>query len=224
MTPVFSRRMAIVLMAYVGIVLAVDTLAAQQVDWPFEWKIFQWMPFSYGALAGADLFKLFSWLAIPVLICWRGLNREWLKPSGIQKQDVIFLLVILIGGLLAMSVIPHIPHLSSSYPRLQLLPAADRLEILQVQLVWTASWIIGWEFLHRYCLLNASTQLFPVRGWWLVPLSEGLYHLQKPPLEAIGMVLLSVFLTRWTLRRGNLWPALLAHLIIELELMAYQLL
>lgn len=202
--------------AYVALVLGIDTLATQEVEWLIDWTSLQWMAGSF------DLYKWLAWGLLPFLICWPRMRWSWLNPGALNRQDMAFLFVILLGGMAAMALIPHVPALQQNYPAWQLLPADLRWQQFQGQLMWTLSWLLGWEFLHRYCLLRAALRISPAWGWWLVPLSEGLYHLQKPLLEAAGMVLLSILLTQWTLRRGNLMPALLAHCLIELELMAYQ--
>jgi membrane protease YdiL (CAAX protease family) len=88
-------------------------------------------------------------------------------------------------------------------------------------MAWNASWLIGWEFMHRYMLLGAAQKAAPHWGWLLVPLSETLYHLQKPPIEMLGMLALSVVLTLWCMKRGNWLLGFLVHLIIEVELLIF---
>ena len=56
-----------------------------------------------------------------------------------------------------------------------------------------------------------------------MPVSEGVYHLQKTLLEALGMVALSVVLTYWARKRANVLLPFLVHLAIELELLAFLL-
>jgi membrane protease YdiL (CAAX protease family) len=65
---------------------------------------------------------------------------------------------------------------------------------------------------------------WPRYGWLLVPLAEGVYHLQKPWPEMLGMVAFSLIATQWTLRRDNMLLPLLVHLAIEIELVAFMLL
>ena len=100
-------------------------------------------------------------------------------------------------------------------------------------MVWNLSWLPGWEFLHRYFLLKAVQREALDRGrflpgwrwaqwaWLLVPVSETLYHLQKPGLEAVGMFAFSVVLTFWCLKRRNWLFGFLLHLTIEVELLVF---
>lgn len=219
-----SQKFFWAVLAYVFLVLLVDTLAAQDVELLIDWDVFSWRFDSRGPWAAFDLYKFLLWLLLPLTICLPRMDWAWLSWRGMQQVDWLLMLGVAVAGALAMALIPFIPGLQQQYPSLSLLPQDVRIEQFQMHLIWTFSWLLGWEFLHRYCLLKVAVARFPVWGWCLVPLSEGLYHLQKPPLEALGMVMLSVFLTKWTLKRGTLLPALLAHFLIELELMAYQLL
>ena len=53
---------------------------------------------------------------------------------------------------------------------------------------------------------------------------EGLYHLQKALPEMGGMVVFSLIVTPWSMRRRNLLLPFLAHLLIELENLAFMFL
>ncbi|MCL4694164.1 MAG: CPBP family intramembrane metalloprotease, partial [Candidatus Hydrogenedentes bacterium] len=94
-------------------------------------------------------------------------------------------------------------------------------EIIARGMLWTFSWLIGWEFLHRYFLLRPFAARWPRFGWLIVPFSEGVYHLQKAPIEAAGMVVFSLVLTAWALRRRNALLPFLAHLLVEIELVLF---
>ena len=120
-----------------------------------------------------------------------------------------------------MALIPLVPSLNALYSRSGDLPMDVRVDLCLNMMVWNFSWIIGWEFLHRYALLRAADGAWPRWGWLLVPLSEGIYHLQKPALEALGMVAFSIALTLYARRRKNFLLPLLAHLIIEIELIVF---
>ncbi|MCC6490869.1 MAG: CPBP family intramembrane metalloprotease, partial [Candidatus Hydrogenedentes bacterium] len=81
-----------------------------------------------------------------------------------------------------------------------------------------------WEFLHRYFLVRPFSARWPRYGWLVVPVSEGAYHLQKHWTEMILMVAFSVALTWWTVRRKNALLPFLAHLFVEVELIAFMVL
>jgi len=127
--------------------------------------------------------------------------------------------MILAGGAAVLSI-QVFPSLKQQYPGLSHLPLQERFLHGLVALSWTTSWLIGWEFLHRYVLLRAVTQNFPRFGWLLVPLCETVYHLQKPLLEAGGMAVFSILLTWWSLKRRNLLLPFIAHLFVEVFLIA----
>lgn len=251
MSRAFELPLVYLALLYVAAVLAADTLAAQRIDWAgwgaFEWHDLRWHPadlhrwlwsvargwgvssgslswLQYGQWQSFDLFKFAFWLALPLVFCVPRMEWAWLGVRRMRGRDWLGLLLIAAAGVGAMALIPLISELRQTYSRMSFLTGATRWEHLQSQLVWLLSWLLGWEFLHRYVLLRSAWALSLRHGWWLVPLAEGLYHLQKPLLEATGMVALSVVLTQWTMRRRTLLPALLAHLLIELELLAYQLL
>lgn len=77
---------------------------------------------------------------------------------------------------------------------------------------------------QRDTLLDHLVGLWPGGfGWLIVPLIEGVYHLQKPLMEAGGMVFLSLVLTAWTMKRQNILLPFLVHLAIEVGLLVYLL-
>lgn len=246
MTPIAGKWPALCAGLYVASVLLVDTLAAQDVEYLMVWQELHWQlqdmhralwpqlkawGVSLSSLSwmlvpagqSFDLFKFCFWLLLPLLCCLPWLDGGWLGAGRMEARDWLGLLVIAALGAVVMQLIPWVPELRQQYPGLSFLPAGVKQEYLIAQLLWLASWLLGWEFLHRYLLLRAGLSLSARWGWLLVPVVEGLYHLQKPMLEMLGMVALSVVLTQWTVRRRTLLPALLAHLLIELELLLYQL-
>lgn len=93
-------------------------------------------------------------------------------------------------------------------------------------LVFTLSTLTGWEFLHRSFLLMATVyflqkehrlkrgtaRMLAVMMVWIF---EVMFHLVKPPLEALGMLLGSPVLSYVTLRTGSIWPAFTIHLGVE---------
>lgn len=223
---------------YVIVVLGIDALAALQVSWPFDWTVFQWRPDDCwrllsldpplwtrtSALRSFDLFKFLFWLVVPFCCCLRRMEWSWFSIRTWKRSDWILLAVFLAGGAVAVLSIRYIPSLRRAYPGMSHLPWAVRGTRGLTALVWTASWLVGWEFLHRYVLLRTASARFPRVGWLLVPLSEVLYHLQKPLLEAAGMGLFSLVLTWWSLKRKNVLLPFLIHLYIEVLLIAARIL
>lgn len=235
---------AMLAIAYVAAVLLVDTLASQGVIWIVDWHQFDWKPtHAYSWLAGFlpaeylqafawlrhgdlqdfEVFKFVFWLLIPLLVCLPWMDWRWLGVRQWRGGDWAMVFGLALAGMLAMLLIPEVPALRQRYPAMSMLPLDFKLEYLSSKLLWIVSWLIGWEFLHRYVLLRAGMRLWPGPGWLIVPLSEGVYHLQKPLLEAAGMVVLSVILTQWAMRRGSLTLPLLVHFIIEIELLIFLL-
>lgn len=241
MTKSLAAMLAIV---YVAAVLVVDTLASQDVVWIIDWRQFSWNPthvyswlaqylppdflqafawLRHGDYQGFDVFKFIFWLLVPLLACLPWLDWHWLGWRQWRAGDWAIVFALALAGMLTMLLIPEVPALRQRYPGMSMLPLDFKLDYLAGKMLWILSWLIGWEFLHRYVLLRAGTRLWPGWGWLIVPLSEGLYHLQKPLLEAAGMVVLSVILTQWTLRRSSLLLPLLVHFIIEIELLLFLL-
>lgn len=223
-------------LAYVAIVLAVDTLAAQGARWPIRWSTFQWSaplcaahlpePFAgwcrNDLLAYADLFKLAFWLVVPFLFCVWRMDWGWFGVTRWKKVDLILMAVFLILCVGAVFLVPYLPGVREYYVGGGGWRGAHMdWSHFFGGLVLTGSWLLGWEFLHRYVLLRNTDGAWPRWGWLLVPLSETLYHLQKPLFEAGGMGLFSLVATFWTRRRKNMLAAFLAHLAVEVTLLAF---
>lgn len=96
--------------------------------------------------------------------------------------------------------------------------------------LFTASSLIGWEFLHRGFLLFGLKRALDrdgVPGKPVAPASaaviavcvtaafEVLFHFTKPGLEAAGMMIASPLLSFLALRTRSLWIPLAIHLYIE---------
>lgn len=234
---------------YVALALGVDTLAMQGFIGPagFEWSSLRWQLadlyrwINPGAAALGlpesltawlhwrlpqkfDVYSFLFWLAVPVLLCLRGMDWGAFGWKRFTRADWLVLALLAAAGAAAMFIIPHVPELRRTYPNLSALDTAVKLDYFNGQLIWIFSWLLGWEFMHRYFLLRAAHAHWPRFGWLLVPLAEGVYHLQKPLLEAGGMLLLSLVLTRWALARNNVLLPFLAHLIIEIEVVLFMLL
>ena len=226
----------VAVIAYVVAVLLVDTLAISGLKWPFAWSSFYWMLgdrvvfFGNTVFGRFDLFKFVFWLVLPICFCARSLDLRYLVRGRWTRWDGGFVAGLAVLGMAAILLIPLVPELRKFYPSLGQWPVSARVRFFEVQLVWTLSWIVGWEFLHRYFLLRAVQSAPPdwrrwreprQWGWLLVPVSETVYHLQKASLEAVGMCILSILLTLWCLKRGNWLIAFLVHFVIEVELLLF---
>ncbi|HDP33528.1 MAG TPA: hypothetical protein ENN29_00280 [Candidatus Hydrogenedentes bacterium] len=232
-TPPSSSWVVVFAGTYVFVALAVDTLAVFDVSWPFDWAVFQWRPESLWRMLGAappdwarfspvnriDLFKFLFWFVIPFALCVRWMDWRWFSPRGWKRNDWLLLGGMVLLGSLAVASVRFIPALRNVYPSMGHLPADIRRTYCIGYLLWTASWLPGWEFMHRYFLLRVVMRRFPRYGWLLIPLSETLYHLQKPLLEAGGMAVFSLLLTFWAVKRRNLLLPFVAHLYIEILLL-----
>lgn len=208
----------LLVLVYVALVLGVDALAYLEVAWPFEWKFFRWV------WHDVEIFKLVFWLFVPLAFCWKNLDRGWYGTARWQRGDLILLLALVVLGGLLLMLIPLVPSLREGYTGIgELSPSVKREFVIGI-MTWNLTWLPGWEFLMRYVLLHAATAQWPRFGWWLVPLAEGLYHLQKTGPELVAAVVFSVVLTYWAYRRRNGLLPLLAHLIIEIELVLLMLL
>lgn len=234
-----KSRVAVGTVLYVAVVLLVDTLAAQDVMWPFAWDRFDWdlraltPRYQHSPWGGFDLFKFVFWLIIPLAVCLPGLDWKYLYGGRWKRADVALVGGLAVFGMAAMFLIPLIPALRAIYPSMGSLPAEQKWLFVQYTMIWNLSWLPGWEFVHRYFLLTAI-QREPLDGgrflpgtrlsqwgWLLVPLSETIYHLQKPGLEALGMGAFSLVVTFWCLKRRNWLLGFLVHLIIEIELLIF---
>ncbi len=226
--------------AYVITVLGIDTLAVQGVQWPWNWAFFNWyghqvhgfvslpgiLSFDWllhPVLSSFNWFRFLFWFVVPFIFCLRNFAWSWLDCRSWSKVDVILLGAILLVGVFVMALVPHLPGVRDIYPTMGRKYDAFPWFLLLNRLLWVVSWLIGWEFLHRYVLLRALDKRWGKWGWLLVPVSEGIYHLQKPLVEALGMVVFSLVLTHWARKRKNLLLPFLAHLIIEIELIIFQL-
>lgn len=232
--------------AYVAAVLGLDALASLNVNWPIPWSLFRfnlanihleldalrqaaggpewltgWMGGKYAA--NFELSKFLLWFVIPFGISvWRMDWRYWGFRRW-KRVDAMLLLGLAGAGVLAVFIIPYFPELRQYYPSLSRLSPAAKWEYFNGAMIWTASWLIGWEFLHRYFLLRQVSARWPRFGWLLVPLSETLYHLQKAPIEALGMGAFGLVATYWALRRRNFLLPLIAHAAIEVALVLFML-
>jgi membrane protease YdiL (CAAX protease family) len=65
---------------------------------------------------------------------------------------------------------------------------------------------------NDYTSKTAAHQTAVVVVW----VFEVLFHLIKPKMEAVGMLLGSPFLSYITIKTGSIWPAFLIHLGVEI--------
>jgi len=205
-------------LVYAAAVLAADTLAVQHVRTPVNWGALRWRgPW------GADFFKFFAWFVVPFVLSLPWLDAGWFGVRRWKRADWFLLGGLAVAGAAAVALIPLVPSLRATYGSASFLPAGQKWAVLRHDVVWTLSWLLGWEFMHRYFMLRPVSRAWPRYGWLIIPLYEGAYHLQKPLIEAGGMVLFSLVLTYWALKRRNVLLPFLAHFIVELELVAFRL-
>lgn len=166
-----------------------------------------------------DVFKFVFWLLVPLLISWRRLDWKALTTARWRSLDWKLFYAAAGIGLLVVCAVPFIPGVRETYVGdFSRIPLEARLLATASQLLWVASWMIGWEFMHRYFLVQAVVPRWSRFGWLLVPFFEWAYHLQKHWIEALGMLLFSLALTWYTVRRRNMALPFLVHLVIEIAL------
>lgn len=225
-----SRNWLFFVIAYTALALMVDTLRAMgllhlhaSMTQVAAWSEWAHAPRALTAfLSGPylrtfDPLKFLTWFAVPFLLCVRTMDWPVIGTKRWKAGDTLVLVGLAVAGVLAMALIPKFPALRATYPDLSAQSDTFKWDYTITRVVWIAAWLPGWEFLHRYFLLRGVSSRWPRWGWVLVPLSETLYHLQKPGLEALGMALFSIVLTQWALRRKNILLPFLAHLVIEIE-------
>lgn len=209
-----TTAVLVCLAAYVAFAHTADTLALRGVQVPFDWRMFSWRLGN-----GFDAFKFVAWFVIPLAFSFRRLEAGYFTFSRWRKLDWVMLGVLSALGAAAMALIPFVPSLKAVYGSFTRPDQAVGL------LIWTLSWLIGWEFLHRYVLLTHIDARWPNWAWLVIPVIEGAYHYgqQKPWPETLGMVALSLVVTSWARWRRNVLLPFLVHLVIELELILFLL-
>lgn len=217
-----QQALALAAVAYVILVHTVDTLATHSSTLLLDWRIFRWHLSS-----GFDLFTFTAWFVVPLLVSLPALDLQYFTFRSWKKIDWWILALVVAGGGLVMLALPHLPGVGQYYRGWGDLPLDARGRNAAHALLWTFSWLLGWEFTHRYFLLKNLADAWPRQRWFpalaVVPLIEVLYHAVqgKPLLETLGMGALSVVFCLWALRRRNALLPFLGHLAIEVELIAF---
>lgn len=208
--------------AYVILVHLVDSLAAHGSLWLVDWRIFRWKTDS-----GADLYKLFAWLVVPFVASLPDFEFGYFTFRRWKRVDWALLGGVVGIGAAVMAVLPVIPGVGDYYRGWGGYSIEQRWDNASHALLWTFSWLCGWEFVHRYFLLKRFRDLEVKWALFaalvIIPVIEALYHViqGKPHLESLGMGVLSVVFCAWALRRRNVLLPFLGHLAIELELIVF---
>ncbi len=208
--------------AYVAAVHVADCLALRGAALGIDWGVL-----ALRMDGGFDVFKFVAWLVVPLLLGLRGFDVRYFTFRRCKRFDWVLLGIATLGGAVLMLLLPWLPGAGTYYGGWGGHPPELRNALLSYHLWWTVSWLLGWEFVHRYFLVKSFLAAWPKRGATVVliavPLLETAYHAlqQKPPLECLGMLALSVLLCAWTLHRRNALLPFLAHLAIELELLVF---
>jgi hypothetical protein len=240
-----SKRVAGLVVGYVAVVLLVDTLAfTRGATWPVFWAMFQWDAIdahwfftkvlhfpewltgwmvSWDLFQRVDFFKLVFWLVIPVCFSLWRLDWAFWGWRRVKKVERYLLLAAPVVAVCVMFAIPYLPGVRDLYQQIPPTSFTRKIETAISYNLYVFSWLLGWEFLHRYVLLRSACVLFPKHGWMLVVVSETAYHLVKPPLECAAMAVFSVCMTQYAMRRKNGTFPLLVHFIIENALLVFLL-
>ena len=170
-------------------------------------------------LSGFDAFKFLFWFVVPLLLCGRGVDWSAFGTRLWRRFDWGLFAVASLLGFLAVCSVPFIPGMGDFYRTAGMgVPLSAKLLSAAQSIVWTLSWLTGWEFMHRYFLLRAAASRWPRWGWLLPPFMEWAYHLQKHWLEGLGMLLFSLLASQYVLRRRNVALPFYVHLFIEIAL------
>jgi membrane protease YdiL (CAAX protease family) len=174
---------------------------------------------------GFDTRKFLLWLVFPLtyFIAMKPKGEIQASFAQIKKKDWLIICSISILAVGAMFIIPYIDVLSQYYVDRSHVSNDHKIAFLKFNLFWIFSWALGWEFLIRFLWMNSFETSKRKFCYGLIPLIEILYHYNKPWPEIIGVGALSLVLVHWTIKRKNMLPAMIAHIIIELILVIYLL-
>lgn len=169
--------------------------------------------------SGFDWYKFVTWFLVPAIATFPAERRVGVTLRMTQREGVALGVVVLLSCA-AMGVVVLSPELAAQYLGSATGNWGQRSSIAQRQLIWTLSWLPGYEFLVRRLLLSRAEH-WRLGAVLLVALVEFAYHLQKPLLEAVAVLFFSAALSVWAReRRGSLWPSL-SHLCVELVLIGF---
>jgi len=204
------RNSALLWMAYVAIVLSIDLASHLRIDFLVEWKSFAWR-----SANGFDFYKFIAWFIVPFgLVAYRFDPSYWTWKRW-KRSDALLLTGLAVAAFSAVLLVLFIPELKQTYLRSTM---RDPAQLALRSLIWTISWIVGWEFLFRYVLLFRLSAVWPRLGWLFVPAFEVAYHYRKSNLEILGVAVFSAIACLWALKRRNALLPFLVHLMIEVEL------
>jgi hypothetical protein len=211
-----KKAYAILMVVYTIAALTVDSLSTNHTHWLINWSTLYWR-----LKSGFEMSTAILWLGIPAILMWRDLDLRVFTFARWKKNDAFLLIALILLGACGVCLIKYIPVLNQYYQSKSHLSAAMKWSYAVSNLIWLSSWLIGWEFLHRVFLMRYLQVLLGKIGPCFIPAFEFLFHLQKSIPEALGMLLLSIVLTYWSYKRKNVLLPFLAHLSIELTLLAY---
>jgi membrane protease YdiL (CAAX protease family) len=185
------------------------------------------------ALMVGDYFYL-SWflLRIPLPLAVLLLLKIPLSEIGLglPRVDRRMARVLIAGAVLLAAAFAGIYFMSgyfSYYSGSFAGPDGGRAGRFANFMIFTASTLTGWEFLHRGFLLMglryalAGRERLPEKSAVLVAVAvvwvfEVVFHFIKPPLEALGLLIGSPLLSWLALRTRSIWLPFLFHLAVEI--------
>lgn len=159
-------------------------------------------------------------LKVPLSEAGLGLPRIDRRMARILAAGVVLLLAAF-AGIYFMS--GYFSFYSSSFRG----PGEDGAARFANFMIFTASTLTGWEFLHRAFLLMglrfvlAGREGMPERNAALMAVAivwvfEVVFHFIKPPVEALGLLVGSPLLSWLALRTRSIWIPFLVHLLVEI--------
>jgi membrane protease YdiL (CAAX protease family) len=171
---------------------------------------------------GFEYFKFIAWLVIPAMVAAPTIDKRYFSNERWRRSDYYILLALIGAGLLTVALARFIPSVASYYHATGDWSLDFKVAESLRKLVWICSWLIGWEFLHRYVLLVTFKQAWPRYGWMLIPILEVFYHIlqQKPGVELVFVGIGGVLLTYWAVRRRNTLLPLIVHFVIDVVFFA----
>lgn len=207
------KRTAVYVFLYASFALIIDSISTAQLDWIIDWGIFHWKLEN-----GFEVSTFILWFVIPFIFSVKSMDWGYFGISRLKKNDIYFVLCLSVIGIMGVLCIKIFPSLREYYPNIIFPDSSAKIDWALNVIIWNISWLTGWEFLHRYVLLTRFEKAYPNRGWFGVCLIEFIFHFQKAFLEAIGMLIFSIFVTRWAVKRKNVLIPFVLHMLIELFL------